>query len=130
GAGGGPGGAGGGRPPGRGGAGRRAAPAPLPPPPPPPPRARSAPAIRARAPDDARRSSPAPQSFDLARRPSSCDHASIRHARRTVAVAYFVVFLGAGVFLPYFPLYLSHLGFSGWQIVVLMRLHPALRSAR
>lgn len=50
-------------------------------------------------------------------------------ARRTVALAYFLVFLGAGVFLPYFPLYLAHLGFPGWQIGVVVGLQPALRWA-
>jgi PPP family 3-phenylpropionic acid transporter len=47
--------------------------------------------------------------------------------RRSVIVAYFLLFLGAGVWLPYFPLYLSHLGFRGWQIGVLLGMQPALR---
>ena len=37
-------------------------------------------------------------------------------ARRTVIAAYFLLFLGAGVWLPYFPLFLSHLGFAGWVV--------------
>ncbi len=33
------------------------------------------------------------------------------------------------MFLPYFPLYLAHLGFPGWQIGVVMGMQPALRWA-
>lgn len=40
-----------------------------------------------------------------------------------------MTFLGAGVFLPYFPLYLAHLGFPGWQIGVVVGMQPALRWA-
>jgi len=47
--------------------------------------------------------------------------------RRSVVIAYFSVFLGAGVWAPYFPLYLSHLGFHGWQIGTLIGMQPALR---
>ena len=46
-----------------------------------------------------------------------------------VRLAYFVVFLGAGVWLPYLPLYLASLGFDGWQIGVLGTLTMALRWA-
>ena len=42
-------------------------------------------------------------------------------------LAYFVVFLGAGVWLPYMPLYLASLGLDGWQIGVLGAMAPALR---
>jgi len=48
-------------------------------------------------------------------------------ARRTVMVAYFLLFLGGGVWMPYFPLYLSHLGYSGWEIGVIFGMQPALR---
>jgi len=47
--------------------------------------------------------------------------------RRIVVIAYFLLFWGGGVWLPYFPLYLSHLGFHGWQIGVLTAMQPALR---
>lgn len=42
-------------------------------------------------------------------------------------LAYFVVFLAAGVWLPYMPLYLDSLGLDGWQIGFLGALAPALR---
>src|SRR4029077_16714001 len=48
-------------------------------------------------------------------------------ARRAVVVAYFLVFFGAGVWLPYFPLYLAHLGYRGWEIGLVMGLQPGLR---
>ncbi len=47
--------------------------------------------------------------------------------RRVVAVAYFLLFWGPGVWMPYFPLYLSHLGYRGWEIGVLIGIQPALR---
>src|SRR5439155_1568401 len=48
-------------------------------------------------------------------------------SRRSVAVAYFLAFLGLGVFMPYFPLYLAHLGCAGWQIGSLVgRFSPAI----
>lgn len=47
--------------------------------------------------------------------------------RRVVIAAYSLLFLGGGVWLPYFPLYLSRLGYSGWQIGLLMGMQPALR---
>jgi PPP family 3-phenylpropionic acid transporter len=37
------------------------------------------------------------------------------------------VFWGAGVWAPYFPLYLSHLGYRGWQIGVVIGMQPGLR---
>jgi PPP family 3-phenylpropionic acid transporter len=49
--------------------------------------------------------------------------------RRAVVAAYFLVFLGAGVFLPYFPLWLADLGLRGWQIGVVIGMQPALRWA-
>ena len=52
---------------------------------------------------------------------------AITPARRNVAVAYFLVFLGGGVYLPYFSLHLAHLGFPGWQIGVVTGLQPAFR---
>ena len=54
-------------------------------------------------------------------------HAPIATSRRRVAVAYFLAFLGLGVFLPYFPLYLDHLGYAGWQIGAIVGLQPMLR---
>src|SRR5438132_384640 len=48
-------------------------------------------------------------------------------SRRSVAVAYFLAFLGLGVFMPYFPLYLDHLGYVGWQIGAIVGLQPMLR---
>jgi MFS transporter, PPP family, 3-phenylpropionic acid transporter len=53
--------------------------------------------------------------------------ARMPRAQRTVMVAYFLLFLGGGVWMPYFPLYLSHLGFSGWEIGVIFGMQPALR---
>ena len=47
--------------------------------------------------------------------------------QRTVMVAYFLLFLGGGVWMPYFPLYLSHLGYSGWEIGAIFGMQPALR---
>lgn len=44
-----------------------------------------------------------------------------------VGRAYFAMYLGAGVFLPYFPLWLDHLGYAGWQIGVVTGLSPVLR---
>jgi PPP family 3-phenylpropionic acid transporter len=46
-----------------------------------------------------------------------------------VRLAYFVIFLGAGVWLPYAPLYLASLGFDGWQIGIVGTLTMALRWA-
>ena len=54
-------------------------------------------------------------------------HARIASSRRSVAVAYFLAFLGLGVFLPYFPLYLDRLGYAGWQIGAIVGLQPMLR---
>src|SRR5438093_193051 len=54
-------------------------------------------------------------------------HARIATSRRSVAVAYFLAFLGLGVVLPYFPLYLDHLGYAGWQIGAIVGLQPVLR---
>jgi PPP family 3-phenylpropionic acid transporter len=47
--------------------------------------------------------------------------------QRTVMVAYFLLFFGGGVWMPYFPLYLSHLGYSGWEIGAIFGMQPALR---
>ena len=47
--------------------------------------------------------------------------------RLAVIASYFAVFFGAGVWVPYFPLYLTHLGFPGWQIGVVIGVQPALR---
>jgi PPP family 3-phenylpropionic acid transporter len=47
--------------------------------------------------------------------------------RRTVVLAYALTFVGAGVYLPYFPLYLGHLGYSGTEIGVVLGLQPLLR---
>lgn len=49
------------------------------------------------------------------------------HTQRTVMAAYFLLFLGGGVWMPYFPLYLSHLGYSGWEIGAIFGMQPALR---
>lgn len=51
----------------------------------------------------------------------------MRQERRVVGVAYFLLFLGAGVWMPYFPLYAAHLGYSGWEIGLLTGMQPALR---
>ena len=53
--------------------------------------------------------------------------ARIVSSRRSVAVAYFLAFLGLGVFMPYFPLYLAHLGCAGWQIGAVVGMQPVLR---
>jgi PPP family 3-phenylpropionic acid transporter len=47
--------------------------------------------------------------------------------RSAVIAAYFSVFFGAGVWVPYFPLYLLHLGYSGAEIGIVLGLQPALR---
>jgi PPP family 3-phenylpropionic acid transporter len=49
------------------------------------------------------------------------------HERRVVVVAYVLLFWGAGVWMPYFPLYLSDLGYPGWQIGVVLGMQPLLR---
>lgn len=47
--------------------------------------------------------------------------------RGAVTAAYFLMFAGAGIYLPYFPLYLDRLGFSGTQIGVVIAIQPILR---
>jgi PPP family 3-phenylpropionic acid transporter len=47
--------------------------------------------------------------------------------RRVMAGAYFLLFLGPGIALPYLPRYLEHLGMSDPQIGVLIGLQPILR---
>lgn len=47
--------------------------------------------------------------------------------RRSVAAAYFLMFATAGIYLPYFPLYLDHLGFSGAEIGAVVAIQPILR---
>jgi PPP family 3-phenylpropionic acid transporter len=44
-----------------------------------------------------------------------------------VSVAYFLLFLGPGVALPYFPRYLEHLGMSDWQIGLALGPQPLIR---
>ncbi len=53
--------------------------------------------------------------------------APIRSERRTVLLAYFFVFLGTGVWLPYVPAWLASLGLTGWQIGAIGATQPALR---
>jgi PPP family 3-phenylpropionic acid transporter len=47
--------------------------------------------------------------------------------RHTVIAAYFCVFWILGVWMPYFPLYLLHLGYDGRQIGMVAALQPGLR---
>jgi len=47
--------------------------------------------------------------------------------RRVVGAAYFLMFATAGIYLPYFPLYLDRLGFSGMQIGAIVAMQPILR---
>jgi PPP family 3-phenylpropionic acid transporter len=47
--------------------------------------------------------------------------------RRAVAAAYFLMFFGAGIYLPSFPLYLDWLGFSGPEMGVVVGIQPILR---
>lgn len=47
--------------------------------------------------------------------------------RLAIAVVYFGIFYGAGVWTPYFPLYLKHLGFSGVQMGMVIGAAPLLR---
>ena len=54
-------------------------------------------------------------------------YARIARSARSVRLAYFTVFLGAGVWLPYMPLYLASLGLDGWQIGFLGALTPGVR---
>jgi PPP family 3-phenylpropionic acid transporter len=42
-------------------------------------------------------------------------------------VVYFLLFLGPGVALPYFPRYLEHLGMSDWQIGLMLGSQPLVR---
>lgn len=46
---------------------------------------------------------------------------------RHIVAAYFAVFLCTGVWVPYMPLWLSSLGFDGWQIGLAGGMQPALR---
>lgn len=48
-------------------------------------------------------------------------------SRRAVGTAYFLTFVTAGIYLPYFPLYLDHLGFSGRQLGAVIAIQPLLR---
>lgn len=50
-----------------------------------------------------------------------------RPDRRAVGVAYFLTFAMAGIYLPYFPLYLDRLGFSGTEIGAVVAIQPILR---
>jgi PPP family 3-phenylpropionic acid transporter len=47
--------------------------------------------------------------------------------RRVVAAAYFLLFFGPGIALPYIPRYFEHLGLSDAEIGVLVGLQPLLR---
>ncbi|HVM97899.1 MAG TPA: MFS transporter [Candidatus Acidoferrales bacterium] len=47
--------------------------------------------------------------------------------RLAVVAAYFCIFVGVGVWVPYFPLYLAHLGYTGSQIGLVIGIQPALR---
>jgi PPP family 3-phenylpropionic acid transporter len=47
--------------------------------------------------------------------------------RLAVSAAYFFTLTSGGVFIPYFPLYLSTLGLSGPEIGVVLALNPAIR---
>lgn len=49
-------------------------------------------------------------------------------SRRAVIASYLLIFLGPGVFLPYFSLYLDDLGLDGGQIGVIIGLQPLVRS--
>jgi PPP family 3-phenylpropionic acid transporter len=53
----------------------------------------------------------------------------IRGDRARVVASYFFMFVGAGVYLPYLPRYLAHLGWPGWQIGVAFGTQPLLRWA-
>lgn len=55
------------------------------------------------------------------------DDRAIARPRLTAAASYFLVFLGAGVYMPYVPLYLAHLGASGWQIGAVVGVQPLVR---
>lgn len=48
--------------------------------------------------------------------------------RHAVIASYLLVFLGPGVFLPYFTLYLARLGLDGVEIGVIAGLQPLVRS--
>lgn len=49
--------------------------------------------------------------------------------RRLVCVAYFLLFFGVGVWVPYFPLWLHDLGYSGWQVGLACGLQPVVRGS-
>ncbi len=69
----------------------------------------------------------AAQRCRLALSVESCNHAAMALERIAVGVAYAALFFGAGVWAPYFPLYLAHLGFSGGQIGAIIGTAPLLR---
>ena len=46
---------------------------------------------------------------------------------RLVGAAYFFLFFGVGVWVPYFPLWMSSIGCSGWQIGLAGGLQPIIR---
>lgn len=48
-------------------------------------------------------------------------------SRRLVAAAYFFLYFGIGVWLPYFPLWMSSIGWSGWQIGIAGGVQPIVR---
>ncbi|MBI3782253.1 MAG: MFS transporter [Deltaproteobacteria bacterium] len=47
--------------------------------------------------------------------------------RLAVVAAYFCIFIGIGVWVPYFPLYLADLGYTGSEIGLVIGIQPALR---
>lgn len=48
-------------------------------------------------------------------------------SRGSVSAAYFFLLAGVGVWIPYLPLYLASLGFTGAQVGLLLGLNPAIR---
>src|SRR5262249_23774634 len=68
-----------------------------------------------------------PREAPLAQGQTTGSHARITRARRSVILSYFVLFVGAGIYAPYFPLYLRQLGLSGETIGRLMGAQPILR---
>jgi PPP family 3-phenylpropionic acid transporter len=50
------------------------------------------------------------------------------HSGRLLATAYFLFFVNFGLFVPYFPLYLSERGFSAVEIGGLLALGPLMRT--
>src|SRR5512143_2502687 len=78
-------------------------------------------------PTERSRSGTCPPRVDSCAPRDACNMRVIARSAVSVRLAYFMVFLSAGVWLPYMPLYLASLGLDGWQIGFLGALAPGIR---